>query len=325
MIIKPKDIIKLYKYQSLIELHDDHEEKEWHRRLQKILEQNIWLNPLSEFNDPFERNFKYTENPRKALKDEKLFKFFYEFYCADTNTEISKKEFKAILVSQAFKKRIGEVSNEWIDIPFSRHAAYSFTRDPSNIPMWAHYANNHRGYCLIFDLNISFFSKILNIPDIPQYIQDILGGKEILNFYLPTLGATVAFAKVRYCKSPKIMKLNKLLILQNYELAEYLLINFLAVKYYQWKYEEEYRLVVNINSKENGLLNLQSLMPFLRVTGIIMGCKLDDNEKQFILNQSQINNISVYQAECSKEAYAVNHYLVKDNSQDYYLKYTEKK
>jgi hypothetical protein len=59
-------ILHLFKYQSLVELKTDTEEKEWHRRLESTLKQKIWLHPLSDFNDPFERHFKYVSDPEKA-------------------------------------------------------------------------------------------------------------------------------------------------------------------------------------------------------------------------------------------------------------------
>jgi hypothetical protein len=62
----------------------------------------------------------------------------------------------------------------------------------------------------------------------------------------------------------------------HYEMAEYIAKNCLGRKFKQWAYEKEYRLIVNTNSEQSGLLDLRGY-PFLKVTKIIMGEKLGQN------------------------------------------------
>jgi hypothetical protein len=145
-----------------------------------------------------------------------------------------------------------------------------------------------------------------------------LEGKEILNFFLPPLGAMFAFTKVRYSDKPQVMHLEECLdILDNsdatYEGVEYLITHTVGVKYKQWEYEDEYRLVANINSKESGLLEL-SFMPFLRVMGVIMGCQLTDEEKAIFHEKCNENKSRLYQVRCSETEYKIEVDLIQDYS-----------
>ncbi|MBX3708209.1 MAG: DUF2971 domain-containing protein [Gammaproteobacteria bacterium] len=316
---KTSRILPLFKYQPLIELRTDTEEKEWQRRLINTLKQEIWLQPLSDFNDPFERHFKYISDPTKAVSDPRLFDHLHDFHIKDTGTTISAEDFKSILLTPEFQERVSIASNSWINGsyhqhgPFSQHGTYCFTNDASNIPMWAHYANNHRGYCVMFELDFSSAGKLAKIPESEEenYFQDLLSGKDILTFYLGKRDITFAFTKVNYSKTPPVMQLDQLLdiIDSPYESIKYLVANSVGVKYHQWGYENEYRLVANTNSKDGGLLNL-SLIPFIKVTGIIMGSQLTDDERTIFHSLCKENKVPLYQARCSEVDYEITKELI---------------
>lgn len=313
-----QEVLRLYKYCPLAELHVWEMEKEWERRLDNVLKQKVWLNPLEDFNDPFERHFKYISDPDKAMQDNRLFQHLHDFYTTDTGIVVTSDQFKEILKTKTFREKVSKASSSLVNRIFSRHGALCLTRDPSNIPMWAHYAQNHRGYCVIFDLDLTLFGKIIEIADVPKYKQDLLEGNEILNFYLPPLGAIFAFTKVRYSDSPPVMQIEEYLdILENteatYEGIEYFITHAVGVKYKQWEYEDEYRLVANINSRESGLLEL-SYMPFLRVAGVVMGCQLTKDERAIFDKKCRENKSRLYQAKCSDAEYKIDVDLIQDYS-----------
>jgi hypothetical protein len=56
-----------------------------------------------------------------------------------------------------------------------------------------------------------------------------------------------------------------------------------GVKFKQWEYENEYRLISNTYSKKSGLMHLKGY-PFLKITEIIMGEKIGTG-----LDRSAIN------------------------------------
>lgn len=55
-------VMRLYKYQLLVENQTNTEEKGWYLRLARALNQEIWLHPLSDFNDPFERHLNISQS-----------------------------------------------------------------------------------------------------------------------------------------------------------------------------------------------------------------------------------------------------------------------
>jgi hypothetical protein len=318
MVPAHQTVLQLYKYYPLVESKCWEEEKEWERRLDNVLKQKVWLNPLADFNDPFERNFKYIADPSEAELDTRLFHHLYDFYRKDTGIIITSEQFKEVLKSESFIQKVFVASNSWINGVFSRHGALCLTLDPSNIPMWAHYAQNHRGYCVIFDLDLTLFGEIMKIADMQNYYKELLEGKEILNFYLPPLGAIFVFTKIYYSDSPPIMHLNECLdVLDDpnkiREGIEYLTKHTVGVKYKKWEYENEYRLVANINSKESGLLEL-SFLPFLKVKGVIMGYQLTNDEKAIFHKKCHENKNCLYQASCSKTEYKIEINLIRNYS-----------
>lgn len=129
---------EFYQYRSLTKLeHLSH--------LNNYIKQKLWFTRLSDFKDPFEANFFYKPvTAKKILDSEQLFgcpeltKDFLE-------NELMKPEADEMLGKLQFK-------NDF----FQSHGAICFTFDPSNIPMWAHYASEHKGYCVVFEIDLDF-------------------------------------------------------------------------------------------------------------------------------------------------------------------------
>lgn len=306
-ITQSKKIMRLYMYQRLIEEVKDNEEKEWQRRLANTIQQKLWLSPPSSLNDPFERNFKLFSDPKMILGDKELLQFHLDFIKKE-NIGISPEQFCDTLKSPDFRKQLNPTTRAWTDSLFSGHGVACFTSDPSNIPMWAHYANNHRGYCVEYELDISAIGKIMKLSTRQEddYLQAVHSGNEIITCHYDNRDLIFVFTKVRYSATPPIMYLNELYPMREnpYRSTQYLVHNGIGVKYQQWEYENEYRLIVNTNSIDDDLLDL-NLIPFLRVTGIIMGSQITEHEKSIFHTLCEQYNSPLHQAKCSDTDYKI--------------------
>jgi len=52
-----------------------------------------------------------------------------------------------------------EIRDKTFEIANSKWGILSLSADPVNVLMWAHYANNHRGFCLEFDTDNDYFGR----------------------------------------------------------------------------------------------------------------------------------------------------------------------
>jgi len=319
--------IYLYHYKPLSTL-------EHFTHLKNFMRQKIWLTPVGEFNDPFEAQFDFKYATVQEIRTNKaLFNKYYNIV-KTANPQISENEFRNGLNKPEAEKMLGKVRYE--KGFFHSFGAICLTSNHSNIPMWAHYANYHRGYCVIFEIDLDYLSeKKLGI-----YLDNVFKPKpdgsdqEILSFQQPQDDEDkhFIFTKVIYKECRPIIEEIKEVELHNssqYEKIKYLVTNSFGVKFKQWAYEEEYRLVVNANSAACGLMDLRGY-PFIKITGIILGHKfghglskdaidfinsyglnnhnfkencIADKAKEFVSILAQNNDIGIYHSECSIEKY----------------------
>lgn len=106
---------KIYKY---YQLGDD--EKKNKQRIETIRDKSVWSSVYSQFNDPFECQFMY-------LTEEDLVEMGFPAE--------SKKIWDSVM--EQIRQRITTVC---------------FTQNPNSMPMWAHYANEHKGFCVEYEI-----------------------------------------------------------------------------------------------------------------------------------------------------------------------------
>ncbi len=121
----------------------------------KILKEGtIKFTKPSEFNDPFDCDPEHdTENLEEFLKSqpdlvEKVLKY------RNTNSQENLKEFEAMkcrLKAAIENGHFGQEASDAVGI-------CSLTRDPLNLLMWAHYACNHTGFVVEFDIPLESFN-----------------------------------------------------------------------------------------------------------------------------------------------------------------------
>ncbi|MBB4823344.1 hypothetical protein HNO89_000564 [Sporosarcina luteola] len=108
----------LYKYYPLFDSRFVHYEEENQKRLRLLESGEFWLSSYSNLNDPYEL---------KAL-------MYDESQLAPSGTDLQRLH--GLVEEQRSRYGIGSFSTN-----FGR-----------NMPMWAHYANNHNGYCIEYEV-----------------------------------------------------------------------------------------------------------------------------------------------------------------------------
>jgi len=135
------------------------------------------------------------------------------------------------------------------DIP--QNPTTCFSQSPIVSPMWAHYANNHSGFVLEFDLD---------------GLQKHFEGNPIWD---------VSYRKAPHKNLKKILE--KAAVLKkprySYDLQEYVFVESYFAKYDEWSYERECRFVDMKKITEDVCGNSILFIPIEFVTSIILGPK----------------------------------------------------
>lgn len=182
----------LYKYGSLT---DDAVLNE--KKFQTLQNRQIFMSDIKDFNDPFDG---------KA--------FYYD-----------PEKLKSINCLAAHNGR-------FID-DFTRfHKVTSLTENGVNcMPMWAHYSNNHRGFCVAYDMKTPDNHSLLSCTFPVQYTDQRLDTTSFMKAYVQKIVAEVARQQT---EGKKQILINDLTII-------YLALFLCNIKHISWQYEKEFR------------------------------------------------------------------------------------
>ncbi|MGG1518463.1 DUF2971 domain-containing protein [Paenibacillus oryzisoli] len=183
---------KLYKFQPFDDL-----------RINTLLRNEIWFSTPSSLNDPFDCYGVYWD-------EVELTKFFKEKLPNDTIK----------------KHSVNEIVDGALNSIRDRTQISCFSEQLFNMPMWAHYANNHQGMCVEYD-----FSKLSEEVDFSKQLYP------------------VAYEENRY----NISNLIKLSFEETPDMRIYLLYFLMQIKHKSWSYEKEWRIMLNAETKTSGL------------------------------------------------------------------------
>lgn len=196
----------LYKFGSLTDNEDMNEKK-----FQTLQKQQIFMSDIKDFNDPFDGKAFYYD-PEKLIDIESL---------------------------AAYHGRL-------IDDFTAFHKASSLTSNDVNcLPMWAHYSNNHRGFCVAYDMN-SPNNRIMSSCTYPvQYTDQRL---DITSFMRD---AAIQYADEfnrQKALGHKYVPLNSASII-------YLMVFLTNVKQLSWEYEKEFRCTMGSTAEGMPYIN----------------------------------------------------------------------
>lgn len=218
--------------------------------LSLLINNEFWLGPPDKLNDPFEGDFLvkninkfhnelFIRKLYKLKKKDKIDNFLYE-------TNVNEAINSEIKFSNALYSYINSKIKE-------KYGVTCFSLTPTNIQMWSHYADAHKGLCLIFDENAmlnSIYSRKYNIH----------------------------YKKVTYEKKlPVIEIIDKA---NNIDIADD--DEFLFCKLNEWKKEQEVRLLLKIDYKL--LTNRRVRFHRECLKGIIFGSRMEYENVRTITN-----------------------------------------
>jgi hypothetical protein len=243
---------KLYKYRKMDAYTID-----------TIVRSVIHFAEPSEFNDPFDCRLRPT-NYKKGTEEE-----FREFF-----TRLAKRHLPAEKVAEEVDRKIREgihldeqrLGDYWKEAEKGQNETvglFCLTENSTNILMWSHYADCHKGCCLEFSTVKSIFktARIIKYP--PSYPNH------------------------RFLDCVNVNKRELL-----YKLRFFTKANL-------WNYEQEWRVLFDKeNEKGPGLYEFEKEA----LTGIIFGCQMIPEHKDLVrkLVANQNPRIQLYQAEPCK-------------------------
>ncbi len=123
-------------------------------------EHTLWFAHPNEFNDPFDCYANV-----QVLDEEGLQKLIKKESCSS---------FEEQIYQEGLHKYDVDKLREDVNIVLNEIGVCCFTKNPSNILMWSHYAHNHKGICLEFDIleDPDFFMIPLDVnyvDNMPEY------------------------------------------------------------------------------------------------------------------------------------------------------------
>lgn len=228
---------------------------------------------------------------------------------------MTKDQFKNLLRSDVFHTSL-KINKHYVNNLFKNHGVLCLSSCSSSIPMWGYYGDEHKGYSLIFELDYSYIQK--NLFDLSSQ-EKLKNGDSIISFRGED-GFRFAFVKIKYQQLiPKLFldeihNLKKNNPNNQYLITECIVKNSVGVKFEEWQHENEYRLIVNGNSFNSEVFDLRAYILFLKIKGVIMGAKLEQEDKIYGLCQEY--KIDLYKASCSDAKYKMCFQKVFDAKQN---------
>lgn len=236
----------VYKFISLTEERNNNDVSENEKRFKSLSENKVWFSLRTALNDPYEMKGLYFDRSRLLQYG----------------------------ISQEYVDQLEEI--------MYNTALASFTGNiEDNLPMWAHYSNNHQGYAIKYRVT----NKHVIRPVI--YEEKIINASNILINFLHN---AIEFEKTQENETQKALDL----------FSTILQFSFL-IKHSSWSYEKEYRIVYPlIHDKSVGYgLNVDTSVFGFEPIAIYSGINCNDVHKQRLQGIARELGIEFY---CCKQS-----------------------
>lgn len=231
----------LYKFCSFT-----NDEKLNEKKLLTLKNKQIFMSDIKDFNDPFDgKAFFYNPNELKEIK------------------------------------RLAAYNGRFIDDFTSYLKGTALTENDANcMPMWAHYSNNHQGFCVSYDMKNSD-NQVMSSCTFPiQYTNQRLDITSFMKEYAKMVSAEV---DKQLSQGKRQIQISDLSIIY---LSQYLT----NIKHSTWQYEKEYRCSMGAVSKG---------MPYINATpkAIYIGMNCNEKYRKDLIDIAKELSVSVYQME----------------------------
>jgi Protein of unknown function (DUF2971) len=239
----------------------------------------VWHSEPSKFNDPYDCLLTMLLNSRKLIdellanpKDGIYSKFCYEIQ-EKLSAEDKNDPTKIREVREACLEQILDKLRDMYHI-------CCFSECNDSMLMWSHYANSHKGFCIEY-----------TVPDKEKYLYPVLytsrpydeNARKVFCQWEESLESQTSYRE-----------------LQNY---------FAIIKYSDWSYENEWRLIYPRAEKRHNP-PLKRISPtqtsLMTAKAIYLGCKVEKGCcYEYLLEVASNKKIDVYQMELSMEEFKV--------------------
>lgn len=140
--------------------------------------------------------------------------------------------------------------------------------------LWAHYAQNHEGFCVEYDMRQSINDDRVNAMVLGGLLPCSYGTKQIM------------------LSKQKMYKYVKNISFTQHEQIEFeksIILAFL-MKSSSWSYENEWRLILPLDICEI----YENMIPFFPIKAIYLGCKMPTDNREFMYRLAQRKEIEIY-------------------------------
>lgn len=144
----------------------------------------------------------------------------------------------------------------------------------SYMELWSHYAQNHEGFCVEYDLT--------------QPIADANDNAMVIGGLLPcSYGSRqIVLSKQKIYKYIKDVPMT---LYEKMEFEKSIMLSFLT-KSSSWRYENEWRLILPLDICEI----YENMIPFFPIKAIYTGCRMPKDNREFIYRLAQRKGVTVY-------------------------------
>jgi len=211
-----------------------------------IKNSSLYLSPIKKFNDPFDSNLSYHQYYAKSA----ILKYWKDSVKKHKNEALSlgfqsdyiRKAMKMHSKNEIFVEQHNRIRQEHLN----KMGVLSLSQTSTSILMWSHYANNHKG--LVFEFEPKYSNSCLAKPMKVDY--------------------EITYDVLSY--------------VANSEIREKQYIKELLMKFLDWSYEKEYRVIE---------LNFQGEKAFYKdeLKTIIFGLKAEQSDINHVMQLCQTN------------------------------------
>lgn len=235
-----------------------------------LLDELMYLPRTYELNDPYEGELLHDpEKIRKSYAEQNLDSFMTRILNENSFKDYDRKDIEKICKAALMN----------IHAPRSIDKLKKYIKDDFNIiclsktnkinSLWAHYAENHEGICIEYDI------KNCNI----NFIKDFCFEVEYANLSDNT-GAIKEYFEDNH------LNLN-------------LMIKPLLKKSKDWSYEEEWRIILHdyiLSQNHDNFYSDKHYMRFIKPTAVYMGFKINEEDEKLIRDICKIQNIDLFKS-----------------------------
>jgi len=244
--------------------------------IDSLVNNSIWFTSANKFNDPFDCSIIYQFDGNKRLRRRCADHFLRREYPNLTNQQREKFIESKIKKIDNDPKYLREMIEYLINANYNQFGICCFTPYYDNLLMWAHYSNNHEGFCVGIKL-----SKIRELQT------ELSKRNELLELF-----------KIKYSKKMPLINFYRAMLSQEENDS---LTPLITTKSNHWRYENEFRLIYWYHP--NTLLTLLDES----IAEIILGHYIKAENANKIVNiiKDKKMQISVFQAQKEERKFAL--------------------